>query len=133
MKSASLALILLWPMASFAATIGEEDNMVINRLTDTDFEVVQTHPMGAAGFWCGAATFIERRNGLSELTPIYLRRGPGPSVTEPGRRAVVFSTSNAGLPPAVVRRTVSVDRPGDMIKSVHARRFCRDTFTRSTK
>jgi len=126
-------LVALAPVCVAAATTGEEDNMVINRINASDFEVVETRSMGAADFWCGAATFVERRSGLSNLTEIYLKRSRGPSVTAPGRKAVVFSTSPAGLPRAESRLSLSVDRPGDMIKSVLARRYCRDAFTRSTK
>jgi hypothetical protein len=127
------AVIAACSSASFAGTSGEEASMVINRVNATDFEVVETRSMGAADFWCGASTFVIRRNGLSELTPIYLKRGRAASQTAKGRKGVVFSTSAKGLPPAQDRITVSVDRPGDMIKASLARRFCRDAFTRSTK
>ncbi|WP_370400861.1 hypothetical protein [Sulfitobacter sp. JB4-11] len=121
------------PLTAQAGTAGEEDAMVINRLNSTDFEVVETRSMGAADFWCGAATFVERRSGLSETTPIYLKRARGPSGTVPGRNGVVFSTSNSGLPTSQGRISVSVERPGDVLKSAQARRFCRDAFTRATK
>lgn len=130
---------LIWAAASCApwvaqaATTAEEDAMVINRLNATDFEVVETRSMGAADFWCGAATFVERRSGLSETTPIYLKRARANSQTVQGRKGVVFTTSNAGLPPSEPRLSVSVERPGDMLKSAQARRFCRDAFTRATK
>ncbi len=116
-----------------AATIGEEDGIVINPLPGGAFEVVQGTNFGAAEYWCGAATFIERRSGRSELTPIYVQKPLGPSLTVSGRRGVVFTTDPAGLPPAQQRVTVTVETPGVMLKSVQARRFCRDAFTRSTK
>ncbi|MEM7522122.1 MAG: hypothetical protein AAF307_13960 [Pseudomonadota bacterium] len=134
MKSFSVALFAaLSASAALAATTGEEDGIVINRINSTDFEVIQGTNFGAAEFWCGAATFIERRSGLSELTPIYVKRGSGPATTAAGQRGVVFSTSNAGLPPSPQRLTLTVDVPGTMVKSVTARRYCRDAFTRSTK
>jgi hypothetical protein len=120
------AVAFFGPSIATAATTGEEDSMVINRLNASDFEVVETRSMGAADFWCGAATFVERRSGKSELTPIYLKRARGPSATAAGRKAVVFSTSAAGLPTAQKRQTLSVNR-------AQARRFCRDAFTRATK
>lgn len=126
-------IIAFVPMVSIAATTGEEDKMVINRINATDFEVVETRSMGAADFWCGAATFVERRSGLSELTPIYVKRPRGPSVTVPGRKGVVFSTSGSNLPARGDRLSVSVSRPGEVVKSAQARRFCRDAFTRATK
>lgn len=129
-----LTLAALLPMGLGAATTGEEDTIVINPISDTDFEVIQGRTSKAGYFWCGAATFIERRQGRSELTPIYLKRPRGPSLTAPGRAGVVFSTSAAGLSGQGDNRlTLSVERPGQMLKSVQARRFCRDAFTRSTK
>jgi len=132
-----MILALTWalaPVAVGAATTGEEDTIVINRINSTDFEVIQGTNFGAAEFWCGAATFIERRSRLSELTPIFVKRPRGPSVTSPGRNGVVFSTSNAGLPPADPDRvTLTVRKTGATLKSFQARRYCRDAFTRSTK
>ena len=117
-----------------AATTGEEDTIEINRLNSTDFEVIQGTNFGAAEFWCGAATFIERRSRLSELTPIYVKRPRGPSLTVPGRNGVVFTTSDGGLPPADQDRvTLTVRKTGATLKSFQARRYCRDAFTRSTK
>lgn len=128
-----LALAFLLPAAALAATDGEEDLMVINPLNATDFEVVQGTNYGAAEFWCGAATFIERRSRQSELTPIYVKSPRGPSLTAPGKKGVVFTTNNAGLPPAEQRLTRTVRDVGAMLKSYQARSYCRDAFSRSTK
>lgn len=133
-KVLAAVIVVLAPLAASAATTGEEDTIVINPLNATDFEVLEDMNSDAGYYWCGAATFIERRSGRSGLTEIYVKRPRGPSVTAPGRTGVVFSTSNAGLPAAGGNRlTVSVDQPGLMLKSVQARRFCRDAFTRATK
>ena len=108
--------------------------MVINPLSATEFEVIQDTGFGAAEFWCGAATFVERRSGLSELTPIYVKRPRGSSLTASGKDGVVFTTRPDGLPAADPDRlTLTVAKPGAMLKSVQARRYCRDAFTRSTK
>ena len=126
--------ILFLPQVAMAATMGEEDTIEINRLNATDFEVIQGTNFGAAEFWCGAATFIERRQNQSELTPLFVKVPRGPSQTVPGRNGVVFSTSSAGLPPPDPGRiTLTVSRPGATLKSFQARRYCRDAFTRSTK
>lgn len=130
---ALLTLAVSAPIVT-ASTTGEEDTIEINSINSTDFEVLQGTNFGAAEFWCGAATFIERRSGRSELTPIYVKRPRGPSVTRSGQLGVVFSTSNAGLPPDDDGRlTLTVSAQGAMLKSVQARRYCRDAFTRSTK
>lgn len=126
--------VALTPWVANAATQGEEDTIVINPINATDFEVIQGTNFGAAEFWCGAATFIERRSGRSELTPVYVKRPRGPSLTAPGQNGVVFTTSNAGLPPADSSRlSLTVSSSGAMLKSVQARRYCRDAFNRSTK
>lgn len=129
----ALAALML-PGAALAATDGEEDRMVINKISTTDFEVVQGVGYSASVFWCGAATFIERRQGLPGGTEIYLKRGVGPSMTTPQRRSVLFSTSSAGLPAATSGGfSLTVEAPGEMMKAVNARSHCRDAFTRSTK
>ena len=126
-----LALLSAAPLA--ADTLGEQDAMLINALNGSDFEVVETRAMGAADFWCGAATYVTRRSGLSELTPIYVKRPRAPARTAPGRKAVTFTTDPAGLPRAERGYSLEVDRPGLSLQSVQARRYCRDAFTRSTK
>ena len=127
-------LLCLLPVLGRTATLGEEDSMVINRLNATDFEVIEERSFGTAGFWCGAATYTERRQGRSETTPLYVKRPRGPSLTVPGRQGVVFTTDATGLPPADPGRvTLTVERAGATLKSAQARRYCRDAFTRSTK
>ncbi|MEM6941529.1 MAG: hypothetical protein AAF943_13025 [Pseudomonadota bacterium] len=129
----SIAASCLFALSVEAATLGEEDRIEINRLNATDFEVIEGRNFGAAEFWCGAATFVERRNQLSELTQIYVKRPEGPSLTARGQDGVVFTTDAAGLPRVGQTYSVTVDQPGASLKSVQARRFCRDAFTRSTK
>jgi hypothetical protein len=133
MRPALYLLLLCVGSIGAADTLGEQDAMVINPLNGSDFEVVETRRMGAADFWCGAATFVTRRQGLSELTPIYVKRPRAASQTSPGRKAVTFTTDGRGLPAARDRLTLEVDAPGIMLKSARARRYCRDAFTRSTK
>jgi hypothetical protein len=134
-KVALLCMMLAaLPVALQATTQSEEDRIVINPVNASDFEVIHGINFGAAEFWCGAATYVERRSGLSELTAVYVKRALGPSTTAPGRKGVVFSTSNAGLPAADPGRvTLTVDVVGATLKSAQARRYCRDAFTRSTK
>lgn len=127
------ALMSCAGMALNAATLGEEAQFVINPLGGTDFEVIRLRHMGTAELWCAAASYVEVRRGLSETTPIYVRSPLGPARTAQGRDGVVFSLSKAGLPKVARGNTLTVEEPGAMVKSVTARRFCRDAFTRSTK
>jgi hypothetical protein len=127
------ALALVLPVAATAATNSEEDGIEINRLNATDFEVIQGSGFGAAAYWCGAATFIERRSKQSELTRIYVKTPERQSLTAAGRKGVVFTTDPTGLPEMTGRHTVTVREAGATLKSVQARGFCRDAFTRATK
>lgn len=132
-KVPALLLFLCLSFVAVAGTEGEEDGLVINRIDRTDFEVVEMQGMDARAFWCGAASFIERREGRPGTTPIHLKSPRGPSVTAPGRRGVVFTTDPSGLAPMPDTVSVDVRRPGQMLKAFQARGFCRDAFTRSTK
>ncbi len=134
LKSSLLAAALACTGASgHASTLSEEARFVINPLSGSDFEVIRLQQMGTAELWCAAASYVEVRRGLSETSPIYVRSPLGPARTAQGRQGIVFSLSNAGLPPAEERLTLTVDVAGAMVKSAVARRFCRDAFTRSTK
>ncbi|MEM6303286.1 MAG: hypothetical protein AAF744_01105 [Pseudomonadota bacterium] len=129
------ALLALLPMGvAQAATTGEEDGMRIAPLSGSDFEVVSGSFTAKPGyFWCGAGSYIIRRQGQAGLTTVYLKRGIGPSSTTPGRRSVVFTTSAAGLPTAGSSLTLNMDRPGTALSARKARSYCRDAFNRSTK
>lgn len=125
--------LLCWAAAAQSATLGEEARFVINPVGGSDFEVIRLQGMSAAALWCAAASYVEVRRGLSETTTIYLRSPLSAARTAQGREGVVFSLSNAGLPAAAKRTTLTVDVPGAMMKSAAARRYCRDAFTRATK
>jgi hypothetical protein len=116
-----------------AGTLGDEMRIDVNKISDTEFEVLDWNQSSPHAFWCGAANYIEVRTGQSELTTIYLKSPPGPSVTKAGKKGVVFSTSAAGLPEGTGGLDVGVDQPGQSLKSFQARGFCRDAFNRSTK
>lgn len=132
MIRAGLLAFTLAPGLAIAATTGEEDAITINRLSGTDFEVVSGSFVGGNEyFWCGAATYIIRRQGGAGATPIYIKRPIAPKAS--GRKSVVFSTSSAGLPQAAGRNTLTLEVAGAMLKASKARSYCRDAFTRSTK
>lgn len=126
-----LALLLATPALS--GTEWEEDQMIINRINDTDFEVIEEQDMGPRGFWCGAATFTERRSGLPNGTEIFIKSPRGAAVTMPGRTGVVFTYDGAAVPDVPDSVSVNVDAAGQRLKSFQARGFCRDAFTRATK
>ncbi|MEO0389396.1 MAG: hypothetical protein AAF218_00500 [Pseudomonadota bacterium] len=133
MRYLSLALALL-PGAALTATVGEElSRLTINPLPGQDFEVVETMSMGAAEFWCAAASYNELRRGGPDSAMLYVRSPRGPSITQPGRKGVVFTLDPAGLPSTGSQLSLNVDQPGLSLRSSQARRYCRDAFTRSTK
>jgi hypothetical protein len=128
----AIIALCLAPIGATGATLGEEDQITVNRLSQNDFEVVSGSFVGGNEyFWCGAASYVQRRQGKSAGTPIYIKRPIAAKGS--GRKSVVFSTSSAGLPKATGRSTVTVQVAGVMLKAGKARSFCRDAFTRSTK
>lgn len=127
-------LVLLVAVSGAAAdTLGEQGRFNVKALGEQNFEVIRLQHMAAAELWCAAANHVERTRGLAGTTPIYVRRPLGPAQTVPGRKSVIFSLNNAGLPKPQDRLTLTVSEPGEMMKAVQARRYCRDAFTRSTK
>jgi hypothetical protein len=124
---------LMVPSLAMSDTLGEQRGLTINTINATDFEVIETQSMGAADFWCAAASYNEARQGRSDLIALYVRSPRGPAKTAQGYKGVVFTTDPAGLPPPIASLTLSVDQPGATLKSRKGRSFCRDAFTRSTK
>lgn len=132
--AATFLLSAALAQAGHANTLWEESRLEINPTPGQSFEVIRQRKMGAAEFWCAAASYVEVRRGLPITTPIYLERAMAPSLTVPGKRAVTFTLDASGLPaPDPARTTLTIDEIGEMMKSAQARRFCRDAFTRSTK
>lgn len=126
-------LIGLCATPAIARTIAEQDQLIINPISATDFEVVETQDMGPGAFWCGAASYHERRMGRSDTDVLYIKSPRGPSVTQPGARGVVFTTDPAGLDVTKSTSSISIRRAGLGFKSNFARSLCRDAFTRATK
>lgn len=124
------AALLAMPVA--ADTIGEEKRYTFNRLSPSDFEVIRLQGMGPPEYWCAAANYVIRRQGMPSQTMMYLKRGLGGSVKDPGAQSVVFSFSPQGLTP-LVSQTWTIKKPGVSFKSSQGLRLCRDAFTRSTK
>jgi hypothetical protein len=124
------AALLAVPVS--ADTIGEEKRYKFNRLSQSDFEVIRLQGMGATEYWCAAASYAIRRQGLPAQTKMYLKRGLGGSVKDPAARSVVFSFSPQGLTPQA-SQTWTIKQPGVSFKSSQGLRLCRDAFTRSTK
>lgn len=118
--------------SSLAGTLQDEDQLTINALNSTDFEVVLTQSSEPFTFWCGAATYHERRMGRSPTDRLYVKAPRGPSRTQSGATGVVFTTEAAGIVP-VSSYSVGVDIPGLNMASNKARSFCRDAFNRASK
>jgi hypothetical protein len=121
------------PTLAMSDTIGEERALTINTINATDYEVIETQSMGAADFWCAAASYNELRQGRSDLIQLYVRTPRGPAKTAQGRKGVVFTTDPSGLSKLAPSLTLTVNQAGASLKSRKARSFCRDAFTRSTK
>lgn len=127
------AAALLCPTFAMSDTIGEQGSFIINTINASDFEVIEDRSMGAAEFWCAAASYNELRQGRSDLIMLYVRSPRGPAKTAKGRKGVVFTTDPEGLPQLAPSLTLTVKEAGSAVKSRKGRSYCRDAFTRSTK
>ena len=89
------------------------------------FEVLETRGPSAADFWCGAGQYAIRELGKPVSQRIYVWRGRGDSLSEPGRRAVQFSFA---APPggSVQSLSNSVDLVGNNLSTAQAQQHCFD-------
>ncbi|WP_050928275.1 hypothetical protein [Aestuariivita boseongensis] len=94
----------------------------------TRFEVIaRGGRVGAQDYWCAAGLF-GLSQGLRSNTRVYLVAPVGPSVMQPGRKAVqfTFDPQAAGVTPIAPQLTLSVKAVGDNMSLALARQFCGD-------
>ena len=95
------------------------------------FEVVGQPGSGARQFWCAAGDYAFSR-GAATNARVYLVEGRGPSVSQPGRTAVRFTTNPqaAGITPINPQLTLNVKAIGDNLRVASAREYCRIVVSR---
>lgn len=93
-------------------------------VSKTVFEVIGRPGSGAADYWCGAGDFVRHAMQAGATRRIYIWRAIGPSVTQPGYKAVQFSLNapeNVSTSPGY---SLSVKAVGDNLTSALAYQYC---------
>lgn len=120
------AVLTVLPFATSASSFAFFDFLDVNPISATNFEVMAGPDEGPRAYWCSAARYVERNLGRPQ-SRIYIAAGRGPSVTEPGRKAVQFTT----VPiegKDVSSYSVSIKKVGYNLGSGTALRFCDDYY-----
>lgn len=135
---------LAWLLAlatGLSASMAEAEFLARNRMSANPipakaglFEVFQRATAGAPDYFCVAGEYVRFGKRLHASTDIYVLRGPGPSVTRPGRRSVIFSYVKyddiLDMTEGERGYSVSVSRPGYFLSAGHAAAFCEDSRRR---
>lgn len=127
-----LSIVLaLWPGLVWAdvAFVSSINRFPVAQVDNATFEVIaRGGRVGARDYWCAAGDF-GLSQGIRSNTRVYLAGAEGPSVTQPGRKAVrfTFDPQAAGLTPIAPQLTLSVDAVGDNMSLVAAQQFCGNT------
>jgi len=123
-RSATIAVTLASCALVAPALAGNESRARINVLDADRFEVVADYSDNAV-YWCGASSHAIRTLRKPTGQPIYVVRGPSPSVAQPGNIAVTFAFSppDGGAAPSL---TNDVDLVGNTMTVGSARQTCFD-------
>ncbi|QBF31219.1 hypothetical protein [Thalassococcus sp. S3] len=124
--SAAAATALL-PIS--ASAFRADNYMRVNPVGPATFEVINRPGKGPSDFWCAAGDFVRGRLSVPSNQRVYIVRGRGPSQTEPGRSAVIFSLQPpAGVDTVAAAQsiTLSTDRIGDNLSVALAVQYCLD-------
>lgn len=110
----------------------------INGLTVTPvqggFEVVTRGADGPRQIWCAAGEYARQIQGAGGNDRLYILRGYGASLSESGKRGVVFTlhpdpdVANGPRPGTGGNYSVSMRDVGYNLRTAHAEQFCADVF-----
>ncbi|MCF6232317.1 MAG: hypothetical protein L3J36_04350 [Rhodobacteraceae bacterium] len=98
-------------------------------VSPTVFEVVGQAGSGAADYWCGAGDYVRHLLRMPAVQRVYIWRAIGPSVVQPGRKAVQFSLGPPEDPENKVVApgySLSVKAVGDNLTAAAAFQYCLD-------
>lgn len=110
---------------AIAASFKAQNRLLVNSINATDFEVVESRSLGAAGSWCAAADFATRVLNLSGKTDLIVKTPRGPSGTVAGKKAVVYTVDpNQVSAPLSKSVSVSTKVAGMTLPVGHALTFC---------
>jgi len=121
--SVTAAFVALASSAT-AQTYRAENNLNVNPVSASRFEVIEANGEGPRGMFCAAASYAERRLGVRGGR-VYVFSARGPSKTVPGRKGVVFTVDPSDVTP-VSGYSVSLKQVGYGLPVGHARQFCKD-------
>lgn len=97
----------------------------VNPTSQTTFEVIEDNGAGPNQIWCAAADYSTSQLRMPSGR-LYISTPRGPSVTEPGKKGVSFSTQP--LDGVSGRATNSIKEVGANLRVGHAIQFCRDNI-----
>ncbi|SPJ29651.1 hypothetical protein [Falsiruegeria mediterranea] len=107
------------------AQAGYANNFNVYPVAANVFEVVVKSGRAPGDYWCGAGVYVISQLSRSSSDRIFVWRGRGASVGEPGKTSVQFSLT----PPqqgAVTSASNTVDLVGNVLSSAQARAYCYD-------
>lgn len=122
-------VVLLVTLAMLAPTVAPafnaRNNLKVAETKPSVFEVVGRPGTSPRNYWCAAGDFVVR-TAPAPKARVYLVRGPGPSISQPGRKAVQFTTDPraAGIASTEPSMSVSVTAVGDNMSAAEAQQFC---------
>lgn len=132
-RHAVTAALLLAALSGAAQAQFRADNWhEVYLLPSGNFEVIQRPGSGPSQFWCAAGDFARHALGAAANRPVYLARGRGPSLTQPGQRSVIFSLQppQAALDRRSAPLTLDLDAIGDSLRAAFAYQYCLDDIVR---
>ncbi|MGI9368004.1 MAG: hypothetical protein ACR2O2_04120 [Ruegeria sp.] len=132
LKISAVAAMVVAPEVGQAIGIGFGVRLgyrtAVAKVSDGVFEVVSLSGSAPVAYWCGAGDFAIRNLRTQATQRIYIWKAYGPSVSQPGKKAVQFSLS----PPEGVDTTpgysVTVKRVGENMTAGSAQGYCYDNM-----
>lgn len=133
-KSVLFVLGFALSLPSSAPAFSARNNLKVAAVDRAVFEVVGRPGSGAREFWCAAGDYLIR-SGTASNTRLYLVRGRGPSVSQPGKKAVQFTTdpAAAGVTPTEPGLVLNVSQVGDNLSAAAAHEYCFASISKSLR
>jgi len=117
--------VMLAASPAFSQSFKAKNRMIVNPISSSVFEVVETRSLGASGSWCAAADYATRVLGVTGKSELIVKTPRGQSVTDPRRKGVAF-TLDPGEVSEPLSKSVSPSTkiPGQTLPVGHALAFC---------
>lgn len=120
--AAATALALLMPLPLAAGNLFNQNfTLPVVSLGPDTFEVIEADGAGGTQIWCGAGIYVRHVLG-QRGGDITIQQSRGDSVSQPGRKSVVFTT--ASVPDAFNSIDQGVRRDGKRFSAGHAFALC---------